>query len=792
MAVSTYEDVIRVLDVHTTRSNTKVATQCGRRTRSFAQLDRLSGHLANHLLNADTKAPTDVVVCVSCPDDAIVAALATLRLSACCIPVSPTCSVLGAVMDEVPPSCVVVDSKTESRFSGFEPARTIDIGSLLASLSASESEDDICVMTPAPPQSYSLPGPLFQILSEEGERCLLMADQCLSRYRWEWKAHPAAKNDVVAVVNDVDSARFWEDVVGVLAAGATLVIPTTAQKRSPTALLKFLSREAVTRLELSPHCLLSLLRRAWLEHRHAPLSQLTLVKCSQGLLTSPLVRLFRIVLPHARLVYVYEHAGLCCAYQCPPSDCEPQCHTILEGDLVVLGKPVGLCNVVVRDEFLRDCAQGETGSINLCGKADHVLVSTGDSGFVNAEGNLVLTAMTTPRLGGRKVDLSVLSKCISAIPGVDGTVVCWECLSQPITSLIAFYWSSTTGDTSGDLLRPLTAKLPRRWIPRIFPLGPLPAKQPEPSVLLRDYGDALMKLEACGELNKHRAAHVFVALARMLRKRVSELVLSQSYANQGASSVTCHSAASLIGRIGYQVSADDLLSKPLSQVVERAACSLVLQGPRQMRCPLVDATTSFESVASVLAKCFVAKNRLDLAVGNTEDQHMRALKHIWPLIVEQGTSRVILDESGHVAAVALGLDLCSEMTASDDLAEGYRAIMEMHQQLEGTLREAMRTGGHRMLLCFMVGTSMETSPADNAALVQVLVANMLHDARDRGFAGICSLNSHVVTDVITQRWLDFHVFDVTSPAEFEYRGRRPFANIVEGTTISVVYRFLRA
>ncbi|CAN8032466.1 unnamed protein product [Ixodes persulcatus] len=403
MPVSTYEDVIRVLGVQTTRSNTKVATRCGRRTRSFAQLDRLSGHLANHLLNSDTKAPTDVVVCVSCPDDAIVAALATLRLSACCIPVSPTCSVLGAVMDEVPPSCVVVDSKTESRFSGFEPARTIDIGSLLASLSASESEDDICVMTPAPPQSYGLPGPLFQILSEEGERCLLMADQCLGRYRWEWKAHPAAKDDVVAVVNDVDSARFWEDVVGVLAAGATLVIPTAVQKRSPTALLKFLSREAVTRLELSPDCLLSLLRRAWLEHRHAPLPKLTLVKCSQGLLTSPLVRLFRIVLPRARLVYVYEHAGLCCAYQCPPSDCEPRCHTILEGDLVVLGKPVGLCNVVVRDEFLRDCAQGETGSINLCGKADHVLVSTGDSGFVNAEGNLVLTAMTTPRLGGRKV-----------------------------------------------------------------------------------------------------------------------------------------------------------------------------------------------------------------------------------------------------------------------------------------------------------------------------------------------------------------------------------------------------
>ncbi|CAN8006214.1 unnamed protein product, partial [Ixodes hexagonus] len=747
----THDDVIQALSAQTTRSSTKIATRCGTRTRSYAQLDQLSGKLANQILNANSKAPPDIIVCVSYPDDAIVAALASLRLSACCVPVSLNGLVLDTVLDELPGSCVVVDNKTMGRFSGLKPTRIANIDVLLAASSTPES--GACVNVSAdipassPPRRRGLPRPLFQILSKEEGGRSLTADRCLGRYKWEWKAYPAVTDDVVAVLNDVDSPLFWEHVIGVLAVGATLAVPSAVQKRSPTSLLKFLSRETVTRLELNPDSLLALLRRAGLERRQAPLAKLTLVKCSQGLLATSLVRDFWLVLPHARLLYVYEYAGLCCAYECPATGCDPRNYTIPEGDFVVLGKPVGLCNVLVRDDRLQECAQGVSGSIYLSGKPHDDLVSTGDSGFVNAEGYLVLASKKTPMLDGRKVDLSVLSKRISGVPGVEETEVCWEYLSQPRASLVAFYWSSATGDTSGDLLRPLMSQFPRRWVPRLFPLGPLPAKRPTSSVLLRDYAEALMKLEACGELNELRAAHVLVALARTLDKRVCELVMTQSYAAHGASFETCFSAATLIGHIGYQVSVDDLLSRPLSRVIERAACSVVLQGQRHVRCSLVDASTPFESVASVLAKCFVAKNRLDLAVGNTEDQHMRALEHIWPLVVGQGASRVILDESGHVAAATLCLDLRSELTVPDVMSENYKAILEVHEQLERPLREAMQAGGRKMLLLFMVGTSLETSPSDNAALLQALLANTLHDARDRGFAGVCSLNSHIVTDV---------------------------------------------
>lgn len=110
---------------------------------------------------------------------------------------------------------------------------------------------------------------------------------------------------------------------------------------------------------------------------------------------------------------------------------------------------------------------------------------------------------------------------------------------------------------------------------------------------------------------------------------------------------------------------DELASLPISSLVDRAARTLILPGGRAVRSAIVDASTSFDSVASMVAKCVASKNRLDRVTGNTEDHHMVNLRHMWPIIVAQRSSRVMLDDMGRILAASLCFDPLLERKVSN-------------------------------------------------------------------------------------------------------------------------------
>lgn len=799
---STTCGMLASLEEQVLRRPQQAATLYRGRRRTFADIDRCSARMAEALrAPPDFAEPADVAACTAAPDDTLLAFLACLRLSACCTPIRPSASnaLLASIMEELPPACTVVDNDTASRFAQARDNRTLNINDALKPRDDGSGCWDRPWLRRSPSPSRSSPSrrPLLQILGEDADgRCALAAERCLGRIQWEW-SDTQADRETVAVLDSVDTARFWEDTLSALCAGATVALATEEDKRSPSALLWFLRNSSATRVEMTPDLLFALLRRAALDPGPV-LPELRLVKCSRGLVTTQLARLFRRTLPGARLVRVYERSGHSIAYECPPEG-ELRHFATDHGDFVTIGRPVGNCRAAVCEPgVMTECLPGTVGTICFGGANDDYLLPTGDKGFVDSDGYFYLTERTAPIIDGCKADIALITKCLTDIPVVSDGEVSWERLSSPKVSLVAFYWSTMPGDTSGELFWPLSSKLPSwQWMPLLVPLGPLPVdKRPNKRQLLREYADAIVKLQSCGEVNVTRAATVLVALARSLDTTVSHLDMDRSYTSQrtgkGASSVS--DAAALLSHIGYQVSASELSSTAsLRLLVERAACTMTLPGmpgTRRLRVSLLDADTSLDEVVNLLARSFTSKNRLDLAVHNTEEQHWRGLRHLWPQLIADGATRLVHDaETGKLLAVAVCCDFSAPQTAPDGMADSFLAIAEINESMERPLRAAVAALGRRLLLWFMVGTSTDRH-ADNIALVLLLMANTLHDAKSLGYHGVCSINSHLVTNVVTQQWFQFNVFDEAPAADFQYCGRRPFAHIHAGTNITSVCRFL--
>lgn len=788
--------MLAALEEQVQRRPQQAATLYRGRRRTFAEMDRCSARLAEALrAPPDFAEPADVAACTAAPDDTLIAFLACLRLSACCTPIRPSApsALLASIMEELPPACTVVDADTAGRFAQARGDRTLNINDALQHRDdGSGSWDRPWLRRPPSPSSRNVfRRPLLQILGEDADgRCALGPERCLGRNQWEWNDHPADR-ETVAVLDCVDTARFWEDALSALCAGATVALPTEEDKRSPSGMLWFLRNTSATRVEMTADLLWALLKRAALDPGPVLLPELRLVKCSRGLLTTQVVRLFQRLLPGATLVRVYERVGRCCSYTCPPAGSQLLHHATDHGDFVTLGRPVGDCRAAVFEaDLLTECPQGTVGLICMGGAKDVQLLPTGDKGFADSDGYFYLTERSAPRIEGRKADIALITKCLTDIPVVSDGEVCWERLTSPKVSLVAFYWSNTPGDTSGELFRPLNSKLPSwQWMPLLCPLGPLPDQRPDKRQLLRDYADAVVKLQRCGEVNVTRAAPVLVALARSLGMPVGQLMLDASYASHKAGSAS--EAAALLEHIGYEVSAAEIGEDvPLRHLVERAAFTMVLPGARRLRVSLLDANTPFDEVTDLLARSFTSRNRLDLTVHNTEEQHRRSLRHLWPQLIADAATRLVRDaETGKLLAVALCCDFSAPQTAPANMAESFLAIAEVNESMERPLRAAVNALGRRLLLWFMVGTATDHH-ADNIALVMLLLANTLRDAKALQYHGVCSINSHLVTNVITQRWFQFDVFDEAPVADFEYCGRRPFANIRAGTLITSVCRFL--
>ncbi|XP_064482097.1 beta-alanyl-bioamine nonribosomal peptide synthetase ebony-like isoform X2 [Ornithodoros turicata] len=780
------EDILNALQQHARTHGDHLATCYGQRKRTYAELDDMSNKLADAMLMPPNfLPPSDVAVCVSSVDDTILCGLATLKLGACCIPLSPTWFHIGTVIDEVPPTCIVVDESSASFFKQGLASEPLVINLEQA---LNHPNQDSRAYQP----SFKAQRPMFHLLSDTGERTGLTTFCCMSRVRWEVEKYPFKDDEIVATLCDFDSSNFWMDVIGAFYVGATVAIPTKEDKRGIPSVISFAVESRVTRLLVNPDKLAKMIRYRRVEPELFRKLSLRLVKCVSGILPVRLAETCRAALPRADLVFLYDHYALSCYYDCSS---EPLLqHEIPEGAFVPLGKPVGHCKVYIKDAAHNNCPTGTVGQIFLgeCdGKAPFY---TGDTGFLDERGCLYFVSRTSPVISGKKTDMTVLARCICEVPGIDEVIICWEKFTRSETTLLAFYWSDT-GVPWGDVLRHLVKKVPSRWVPKLFPMG---GHQPpgfasdkhyhSQKSLLKEYSEAMQKLEACAVSSHHQGAQVLFFLARLLDKSVSWLDMSTPFTAQGATQETCSKAATLVSSLGLYVNEQDIQRLPLSAVVPSVVKTLYSKKAGVLRTCVVDKQTSFEEVSTLLSECFVAKNRLDLAVGNTRDQHVNALRQMWPEFMTNGACRVVVDETGKVVGVCLCGDFFSEAVV-EGMSDTYAAIIELHEELERPARARFRGVG-RALMCFMVGTAMHLDHATNTSLVYLLMSHMLQDAREHGYAVMFSANSHIITAVLTENYLDFDILDWTDPAQFSFKGKIPFQNIQAGTRAILAYRFV--
>ncbi|XP_077558029.1 uncharacterized protein LOC144173509 [Haemaphysalis longicornis] len=226
-------NMLQALEEQLSERGNHVATMYKGRRRTFRDLNLYSRRVADGLCGPQHMGP-ELLACVTDADDMVIASLASLRLGTRCTPLRASLSPteLTDFVTKFRPRFVLVDSAMASRLP--HDARMVNVDEYLREGTTAPK---------APLQKTCPPGlcsmrqaymrQLLQVLGDDvGDRCSLSDERCLRRHQWEWTEWPATDQETTAVLDNVDSARFWEDVFSALCSGTTVALAAEGEWRA--------------------------------------------------------------------------------------------------------------------------------------------------------------------------------------------------------------------------------------------------------------------------------------------------------------------------------------------------------------------------------------------------------------------------------------------------------------------------------------------------------------------------------------------------------------------------------
>jgi aspartate racemase len=349
------QTLVDLFEAQVARSTEATALRHRGERLSYAELDRRSARLADHLTGLGVGPESLVGIWMERSLDLVVGLLGILRAGGAYVPLDPSYprERLRFMLEDARVPVLL----TEARFVPELPP----FAGIVVCL-----DRDRAAIDAAPPVSRQRPGmdqPCYAIYTSGStgtpKGVLGLHRGAVNRLQWMWRVYPFAAGEVACqktYLSFVDSV--WEIFGPLLQGVPSLLIPEEAV-RDPRRLVAELAAGRVTRIVLVPSLLRVLLEETDDPARRLP--DLRLWVTSGEALPPDLARLFRARMPHASLLNLYGSSEV---------SADVTAHAIEAGlaDVEVpIGRPIDNTQLYVLDAGMHPVPVGVTGELYVGG-----------------------------------------------------------------------------------------------------------------------------------------------------------------------------------------------------------------------------------------------------------------------------------------------------------------------------------------------------------------------------------------------------------------------------------------
>ncbi|KAG6459387.1 hypothetical protein O3G_MSEX011364 [Manduca sexta] len=788
----------------------------------FARTNALGRAITNRARSTACNRDGDYViaVCMQPTHNTILALLATWKAGAAYVPMEPSFpqARISHILKDSEPSLVIYDSSANSAAFTDSGVPSVSFEELAQEASglASDELQDMEMLTLSGNDSIAI------VLYTSGSTGIpkgvrLPYSAICNRLWWQFHTFPYLDMEATCVwktaLTFVDSVcEIW----GPLLHGRSLLILSRETTRDPQKLVKILSDYKVHRLVLVPTLLRSILMYLSLNPSGKPLQHLKLWICSGETLSKELaLQFFKNFGDHDgyKLANFYgstEVMGDVTYYVLEKSgqlDIHPT---------IPIGSPLDNCAVYLLDEELSPAPEAEPGEVWVAGRnlasgyvggqgadrfcdnphANHPdfgrLYRTGDFGTLH-KGVILYAGRTDSqvKIRGHRVDLLEVDKAVSAVPGVEKSVVLCYGLDRGNPEILAFVTIKPEVRTSAQHIEAnLKNSLTHYMIPQVIEIESFPllvnGKVDRQSLLKmyentnnNDDSEIPLDIDYTGvEAEKMEAARVlFETVAEVLgRAARGALSIRVGFYELGGNSLNSIYTITRLRDKGYFIEISDFLGAAnLGEVLAKMSTDSEenndAKEPQFTAVPMRDEHK--QEVIDMIVSSFYEKAELEQFLKHEIETRDYALcvHACWAALLHARLSVVLNDANGTPVAVALNFDARDEPEI--ELAGGLAKIMGFLEYVEGSVRDTMLPG--TVLHSFMMATAEYLSPQDNVAAIRALEHATMNVARERRFLGVFTTNTSPLTQQLGTDILGFQtLLDYQVNQYVDANGERTF------------------
>jgi amino acid adenylation domain-containing protein/thioester reductase-like protein len=457
---------------------------------TYRELDQSANRLAHYLKDMGAGPETVIGVRADRGVEAVRSLLAIMKAGSGYLPLDPSLppARLARICAEAGPAAILTDRSAKNSFPAS--ARVLAVGDLAA--------DDLGRWPATAPEVSLDAGHLCYVIHTSGStgapKAVAVSHGSLACVITELaREYRICGRDRVVQLAPLAFDTSIEQMMVALASGATLILPPP-RTIGPTDLLRYLERQRVTVIDLTPAYWHQVLAITEPDDRRLRSVRLMI---TGGELADPAdCQAARRAAPGARLLNAYGLTETTITSALFEVGAGPVVADPVVADPVPAGRPIGHARIMVLDEKLRPVPAGEAGEIYVggCGVARGYLgrpaltaetflpdagggpgsrmYRTGDLGRWRPDGHLEITGRADRQLkvSGFRVEPGEIESVLAGHPGIGQVAVVATGPGPGRTRLAAYYTLRDPGQApgAGSLGRYLRARLPGYMIPAAF------------------------------------------------------------------------------------------------------------------------------------------------------------------------------------------------------------------------------------------------------------------------------------------------------------------------------------